>query len=275
MKVVIIGGNPMGGCPPRPGFGDSTSTPRSSCWNEAVTSRTRTAACRTSLVVSSRTKDDLLLHTPASLFDRFRLDVRVDTEAVAVDTSTNIVMARDLAKDQSYEIGYDYLILSPGASPVIPPIPGIERAMPLRTVEDVERLVAKVENAPRTAVVVGGGFIGLELAENLVARGIATTVVETTDQVLAPLDPEMASPVADELRRHGVALHLGDSVEEVTSESVRLASGQIIPADLVVVAIGVRPDGTRTNRGALHRGSRRHRGRRVQPHQRRERLRDR
>ncbi len=187
-------------------------------------------------------EDDLLLQTPASLFDRFRLDVRVDTEAVAIDTSTNIVTARDLAKDQSCEIGYDYLILSPGASPVIPPIPGIERAMHLRTVEDVERLVAKVQNAPRTAVVVGGGFIGLELAENLVRRGIATTVVEATDQVLTPLDPEMASPVADELRRHGVALSLGDSVEEVTSESVRLASGQLMPADLVVVAIGVRPE---------------------------------
>ncbi|MGA7833640.1 MAG: FAD-dependent oxidoreductase [Acidimicrobiales bacterium] len=187
-------------------------------------------------------RDDLLLQTPASLFDRFRLDVRVDTEAVAIDTSTSTVTARNLAKDQIYEIEYDFLILSPGASPVIPPIPGIERAMPLRTVEDVECLVAEVGSASRTAVVIGGGFIGLELAENLVHRGIATTVVEATDQVLAPLDPEMASPVADELRRHGVVLYLGDSVESITPESVRLASGQLVPADLVVVAIGVRPE---------------------------------
>ena len=99
-----------------------------------------------------------------------------------------------------------------------------------------------MENAPENGVVIGGGFIGLEVTENLVHRGIATTLVEATDQVLAPLDPEMASPVAEELRQHGVELHLGDSVEEVTSESVRLASGQLMPADLVVVAIGVRPE---------------------------------
>jgi NADPH-dependent 2,4-dienoyl-CoA reductase/sulfur reductase-like enzyme/rhodanese-related sulfurtransferase len=187
-------------------------------------------------------EDSLLLQTPASLFDRFRLDVRVDTEAVAIDTSSNTVTARDLVKGQDYQIRYDYLILSPGASPVVPPIPGIERAMPLRTVEDVERLVREVQNAPKSAVVIGGGFIGLEIAENLVHRAIATTLVEATDQVLAPLDPEMASPVAEELRRHGVTLHLGDSVESMTLENVRLSSGQIVPADLVVVAIGVRPE---------------------------------
>ena len=187
-------------------------------------------------------EESLLLQTPASLFERFRLDVRVDTEAVAIDPSTNTVTARDLVKDESYEITYDFLVLSPGASPVIPPTPGIERAMLLRTVEDVERLVGEVESEPKTAVVIGAGFIGLELAENLVRRGIATTIVEATNQVLAPLDPEMASPVADELRRHGVSLHLGDSVEAITPTDVCLASGQCIPAELVVVAIGVRPE---------------------------------
>jgi len=187
-------------------------------------------------------EDALLLQTPASLFDRFRLDVRVDTEAIAIDTSAHTVTARNLVKDEAYVVDYDYLVLSPGASPVVPPIPGIERAMPLRTVEDVERLVSEVRKAPRHAVVVGGGFIGLEVAENLAHRGIATTVVEAADQVLAPLDPEMASPVAEELRRHGIALHIGDSVEAITADSARLASGQLVPADLVVVAIGVRPE---------------------------------
>jgi NADPH-dependent 2,4-dienoyl-CoA reductase/sulfur reductase-like enzyme/rhodanese-related sulfurtransferase len=187
-------------------------------------------------------EDSLLLQTPASLFNRFRLDVRVDTEAVAIDTSTNRVTARDLVKDKTYEISYDFLVLSPGASPVVPSIPGIERAMPLRTVEDVERLVSEVESEPKTAVVIGAGFIGVELAENLMRRGIATTLVEATNQVLAPLDPEMASPVADELRRHGVTLHLGDSVEAITPTHVRLASGQFVPAELVIVAIGVRPE---------------------------------
>lgn len=187
-------------------------------------------------------EEELLLETPASLFDRFRLDVRVDTEALAIDTSTATVIARDLVKGADYEIGYDYLILSPGASPVIPPLEGIERALPLRTVEDVERLVKEVADAPRSAVVIGGGFIGLELSENLSRRGIQTTVVEAMTQVLAPLDPEMASSVADELRRHGVTVLLGESVEAITPDSVRLASGAFIPAELVVAAIGVRPE---------------------------------
>lgn len=187
-------------------------------------------------------EESLLLQTPASLHDRFRLDVRVDTEAVAIDTSARIVTVRNLVKDDVYELDYDYLVLSPGASPVVPPIPGIERAMPLRTVEDVERLASRVEGAPKSALVIGGGFIGVEIAENLVRRGIATTLVEATNQVLAPLDPEMASPVADELRRHGVTLHLGESVESVEAHDVRLASGKFVPAELVIVAIGVRPE---------------------------------
>jgi NADPH-dependent 2,4-dienoyl-CoA reductase/sulfur reductase-like enzyme/rhodanese-related sulfurtransferase len=201
-------------------------------------------------------EDALLLQTPASLFSRFRLDVRVDTEAVAIDTATNTVTARDLVKQRSYEIDYDFLILSPGASPVVPPIPGIERAMPLRTVEDVERLVNEVQDAPASAVVIGGGFIGLEVAENLVHRGITTTVVEAANQVLAPLDPEMVSPVADELRRHGVTLLIADSVEEITPEHVRLASGRVVPATMVVVAIGVRPEATLARLAGLSIGER-------------------
>ncbi len=187
-------------------------------------------------------EDSLLLQTPATLFNRFRLDVRVDTEAVAIDTSSNTVTARDLVKGREYLLRYDFLILSPGAAPIVPTMPGIERALPLRTVEDVERLVREVQDAPKSAVVIGGGFIGVEIAENIVRRGIATTLVEATDQVLAPLDPEMAAPVAEELRRHGVTVLLGDSVESMTLESVNLASGQNVPADLVVVAIGVRPE---------------------------------
>lgn len=187
-------------------------------------------------------EQSLLLQTPASLHDRFRLDVRVDTEALAIDPVARTVTVRNLVKDVNYVLDYDYLVLSPGASPIVPPIPGIERAMPLRTVEDVERLVGEVDKAPQHVVVIGGGFIGLEIAENLVHRGISTTLIEAMDQVLAPLDPEMASPVADELRRNGVTLVLSDSVEAITPHDVRLASGEFVPADLIVVAIGVRPD---------------------------------
>jgi NADPH-dependent 2,4-dienoyl-CoA reductase/sulfur reductase-like enzyme/rhodanese-related sulfurtransferase len=201
-------------------------------------------------------EESLLLQTPASLHDRFRLDVRVDTEAVAIDPSTRTVSVKNLVRGDSYELPYDYLILSPGASPVIPPIPGIERALPLRTVEDVERMVSAVETSPESAVVIGGGFIGVEIAENLRFRGIATTIIEATAQVLAPLDPEMAAPVANELRRHGVSLHLGDSVEAITSRDVRLASGEVVPADLVIVAIGVRPDTSLAGAAGLATGER-------------------
>jgi len=184
----------------------------------------------------------LLLETPESLRARFRLDVRVNSEVVAVDAVSRTVSVKSLVGADAYELAYDVLILSPGASPVIPPIPGIERALPLRTVEDVERIVSAVTTSPESAVVIGGGFIGVEIAENLIHRGIATTIVEATAQVLAPLDPEMVAPVATELRRHGVSLFLESAVEAITSKDVRLASGETVPADVVIVAIGVRPD---------------------------------
>ena len=187
-------------------------------------------------------ESSLLLETPVSLRARFRLDVRVNSEVVAVDSVSRTVSVKSLVGADTYELTYDVLILSPGASPVIPPIPGIERALPLRTVEDVERIVSAVTTSPESAVVIGGGFIGVEIAENLIHRGIATTIVEATAQVLAPLDPEMATPVATELRRHGVSLFLESAVEAITSKDVRLASGETVPADVVIVAIGVRPD---------------------------------
>ena len=185
---------------------------------------------------------DLLLQTPASLFERFRLDVRVNSEVVAIDRDRRRVRVDDQTTESSYELDYDYLILSPGAAPIVPPIPGIARAHPLRTVEDVERLSGAVDREPRHAVIIGGGFIGVEIAENLRERGVATTIVEAAQQILAPLDPEMAQLVADELERHGVHLFLHDTVEAVTPTAVQLASGEILAADLVVLAIGVRPD---------------------------------
>jgi len=184
----------------------------------------------------------LFLQTPESLHARFRLDVRVSTEATRIDPSTKTVEILDLVSGERSEISYDKLILSPGANPVIPPIPGIGRAITLRTVEDVEKIVAQVYEQPQNAVVIGGGFIGLEVAENLSHKGIPTTVVEALPQVLAPLDPEMASLVADELINHGVQVFLGNGVASITEKSVTLASGEALPAELVILAIGVRPD---------------------------------
>lgn len=185
---------------------------------------------------------DLLLQTPASLHARFRLDVRVSTEVLAINPSKKVVAIKNLVSGETSELDYDKLILSPGASPVVPPIPGIERGMTLRTVEDVEKIAASVGKKPASAVVIGGGFIGVEIAENLVHRKIPTALVEATDQVLMPLDPELATLVANEMRSHGVDLRLGSSVVKIASDSVELSNGEVLPAEIVILAIGVRPE---------------------------------
>jgi NADPH-dependent 2,4-dienoyl-CoA reductase/sulfur reductase-like enzyme/rhodanese-related sulfurtransferase len=185
---------------------------------------------------------DLLLQTPESLHARFRLDVRISNEVIAINRDKKTVSVRNQNSGQVEDINYDKLILSPGASPVVPPIPGVERAMTLRTVEDVERITARVGEKPASAVVIGGGFIGVEIAENLVHRGIKTSLVEATPQVLAPLDPEMATLVSKEMALQGVELHLSDGVATIDTETVTLSSGKVLPAALVILAIGVRPD---------------------------------
>jgi NADPH-dependent 2,4-dienoyl-CoA reductase/sulfur reductase-like enzyme/rhodanese-related sulfurtransferase len=187
-------------------------------------------------------EDDLLLQTPERLFDRFRLDVRVDTEVIDIDADNHTVTIRSTLDDTKESIGYDKLVLSPGAAPVRPPIPGFERVRVLRTVEDAERLAADVIGRPETAVVIGAGFVGLETAENLVRQSIAVTVVEAVDQVLSPLDPELAILVAAELASHGVTVVTGVAVSEVTATGITLADGRAIPGELVVGSIGVRPD---------------------------------
>jgi NADPH-dependent 2,4-dienoyl-CoA reductase/sulfur reductase-like enzyme/rhodanese-related sulfurtransferase len=187
-------------------------------------------------------EDALLLQTPASLHARFKLDVRIATEVTSIDPTAKTVIVKDWQKNEEYVLSYDKLVLSPGASPVVPPIPGIERALTLRTVEDVEKIANRVNAKPKSAVVIGGGFIGVEIAENLVHKGVPTTVVEAAPQVLAPLDPEMATLVAKAMRKHGITLHLGVSAKDVTPESVVLSDGTILDAELVIMAIGVRPD---------------------------------
>jgi NADPH-dependent 2,4-dienoyl-CoA reductase/sulfur reductase-like enzyme/rhodanese-related sulfurtransferase len=185
---------------------------------------------------------DLLLQTPASLHARFRLDVQIKTEVLAINPSKKTVAIKNLMTGETSELDYDKLILSPGASPVVPPIPGIERGMTLRTVEDVEKIASSVGKQPASAVVIGGGFIGVEIAENLVHRKIPTALVEATDQVLMPLDPELATLVAQEMKSHGIDLRLGASVVLINSDSVELSNGQILPAEIVILAIGVRPE---------------------------------
>jgi NADPH-dependent 2,4-dienoyl-CoA reductase/sulfur reductase-like enzyme/rhodanese-related sulfurtransferase len=183
----------------------------------------------------------LLLQTPASLASRFGIEVRVRHEAVSIDRDRQVLTVRSLDTGVTDDVPYDALVLSPGARPVRPPIPGIERAHSLRSVEDTDAIVAAVDGA-RTAVVIGGGFIGVEMAENLVHRGVSVALVEATPQVMAPLDPEMVEPVHEQLRQGGVALHLDTAVVAIDEATVTLSTGERLAADVVIVAIGVRPE---------------------------------
>lgn len=198
-------------------------------------------------------RDALLLQTPESLSARFRLDVRTRNRVTGVDAEAHAVTVHDLTTGEQYLESYDRLVLSPGARPFVPPAPGMDRALVLRDVGDVDRLVAAIDGAgeggspARTAVVIGGGFVGVEVAENLVHRGIAVTLVEMADQVLAPLDPEMAIRIQQELAAHGVDVRTSAQVSAVTMDAAELSDADgnridEVPADFVVAAIGVRPD---------------------------------
>ena len=204
-------------------------------------------------VISDEKK--LYLQTPDSLHKRFRLDVRVNHEVIDISSEKKAVIVRDLLSAQKSEIHFDKLILSPGATPIVPPIAGIERALTLRTVEDVLRIYQAVEVKPKSAVVIGGGFIGVEMAENLVHKGIKTSLIEALPQVLAPLDPEMAELVHQELRKNGIDLHLANSVKEITSDEVILSDGSKVSAELVIASIGVKPDITLARAAGVEIGS--------------------
>ena len=201
-------------------------------------------------------EESLLLQTPESLWKRFRLDVRTGSEVLRIDRESKQVDVLNHADGEKYSLPYDYLVLSPGAAPIRPKLPGIERTLSLRNVEDVKRIFETVIQRPNSAVVIGGGFIGLEMAENLVHRGIKTSVVEAADQVLMPLDPEMVSFVHNELISHGVGLHLGLALASITDNSVVLSNGNEIPAELVILAIGVRPEVTLAKVAGLEIGDR-------------------
>ena len=201
-------------------------------------------------------EDSLLLQTPESLWKRFRLDVRVDTEALRIDTQAKQVDVVNRANGREYSLSYDYLVFSPGAAAIRPNLPGIERSLSLRNVEDVKRLFSVVASKPKRAVVIGGGFIGVEMAENLHRRGIQTSIVEAQDQVLMPLDPEMVTFVHDEIRKHGVRLHLGSALESISPTSVSLVNQTEIEAELVIMAIGVRPEVTLAKAAGLVIGDR-------------------
>jgi len=187
-------------------------------------------------------RESLVLQTPESLGARFALDVRVRTEAIAIDPARHTVTVRSLDSGDDEQLSYDTLVLSPGASPLRIPIPGVERGLVLRDIADMDRIIAAAQDA-RRVVVAGAGFIGLELAENLRHRGLEVAVVEMLPQVLRPFDVEMAHIVAQRLRANGVELHLGTSLSGIEPDHVVLDGGaSTLPADLVVLSVGVRPE---------------------------------
>ncbi len=196
----------------------------------------------------------LLVQTPERLRAAFNLDVRTRAEVVGIDRERKEVRVRDRATGREYAEGYDALVLSTGAAPIVPKVDGAHRAghFVLRTLEEMDGIDAWIkERGAKTAVVVGGGFIGLEVAEQFHRRGLSATVVERNPQVLKPFDPEMAAHLHLELRTHGVALHLNNGLarfdaptdaECAAASVVVLADGTRLPADVVILGLGVRPE---------------------------------
>ena len=194
-------------------------------------------------------KEELTLQTPESFYERFRIDVRVKHEVIDICPERKTVTVRDIDRGVTFEKEYDKLVLSPGARPIKPDFEGIddERVFTLRNVEDTFRLKEYIDSAaPKRVVVIGGGFIGIEVAENLARLGIDVTLVEAAPQLMAPFDSDMAAFIHAEVRHNGVKLMLKEAVADFCDHSgslgVRLGSGATIVADMAVVAIGVTPD---------------------------------
>lgn len=209
-------------------------------------------------------EEDSLLVAKESLFtERFAIDLRTRHEVIAIDRDTNEVEIHDLTADRIYRQRYDSLVLAPGAAPLRPPLPGIDLPgiFTLRNIPDMRSIKQWIsQRATKTAVVVGGGFIGLEMAENLKHLGLAVTLVEMLPQVMPPMDPEMVAPVHDYLTSKGIQLALGSAVsgfsETAGGLEVFTHGGPTHPADLVILAIGVRPETSLAKAAGLSLGER-------------------
>ncbi|MCR5033997.1 MAG: FAD-dependent oxidoreductase [Clostridia bacterium] len=201
-----------------------------------------------------KSRDALLVTKTETMENRFNVEVRTESEAVRIDRGNKTVMIRNNETGEEYSESYDKLVIATGSSPVRPPIPGIDdpRITTLWTVPDTDKIrdMINARGGAKSAVVIGGGFIGIETAENLHHAGLDVTLVEAMDQVMAPFDPEMAKLLHENIAENGVALHLGDGVDSFRSGdgsggdsiTVRLKSGRELQADLVILSIGVRPN---------------------------------
>ena len=192
-------------------------------------------------VISKR--ESLLLQTPESLFSRFRIDVKVRHKVVSIDRAAKNVLVENLATGEAFEDSYDNLVITTGAKPRVLPVPGIERALALRNVTDADNVKAAIEKAHhKSAVILGAGFIGIELAENLRHLDIDVTIVQRGNSILSQFDPEMIQLLHERLEKHGVKILLNSEPASISATHVTLADGRKIEAGLVFTAAGVEPD---------------------------------
>ncbi len=208
-------------------------------------------------------RDALLLQTPQKMKDRFNIDVRVNSEVIEVDSINKKVKVKNINGD--YEETFDYLVLSPGAKPIRPNLPGIdsEKIFTVRNISDIDKIKAYVDNSvTNSAIVIGGGFIGIEMAENLKERGINVTLIEAAPHVLAPFDSDFSNIIEKELNDNGISIILNNKViafkDEENSISVVLDDERMIKADMVISAIGVIPDTNFIKNSGINLGDRGH-----------------
>ena len=247
MKIIIIGG--VAG-----GASAATRLRRMNETNEIImferSDYISFANCGLPYHIGETIKDrnNLLVQTVKGMKDRFGIDVRVKTEVLKINPKEKTVLAKNLLTGEKYEESYDKLLLSPGAEAFIPPIPGVhsKNIYSLRNMSDMDKIKSKVDKKVKRAVVIGAGFIGLEIAENLVERDIEVTIIEKSNQVLAPVDFEIASEVHQHIKEFKTELFLNDGAKEFIEigdkTKVKLESGIEITADIIIMAIGVRPE---------------------------------
>lgn len=207
-------------------------------------------------------KQSLLVQTVEGMSKRFNMDIRVFNEVTKINPGEKKISVKNLQTNEEYEEFYDTLVLSPGANPIVPPIPGIEEAktlFTLRNIRDMDAIKSHIdENKPQSAIIIGGGFIGIEMAENLHDIGIHVTLVEAAEQIMGPIDLEMASILHEHIRDKGVELILRDGVKSFEDEGKKLVlqSGKEIETDLIILSIGVRPENKLAKEAGLEIGGR-------------------
>ncbi|QCJ42718.1 CoA-disulfide reductase [Bacillus sp. S3] len=260
-KIIIIGGV----------AGGATTAARLRRMNEEVEiilvergEHISFANCGLPYYIGETIKDrsKLLVQTVRGMSERFKLDIRNFSEALSIDPENKKVTIKNLQTGEVYEESYDKLLLSPGARPIVPPIPGLNEngtLFTLRNIPDTDRIKNYVDsNNPKKGVIIGGGFIGIEMAENLVDRGIEVTIIEMANQIMAPIDFEMASILHSHLKEKGVQLILENGVQSFSDEGKRivLSDGTEMETDMTVLSIGVRPENELAKTAGLELGER-------------------